>query len=356
MKEGYEMKKTYKFFILVVLSLLVIAGCSSNSTGESDSANETEPSNSSEANSSEANNSEETTSIDFPKESIELIIPYSAGGGTDIVGRALAKATEKHLDTDIIVQNITGGGGAVGLTEGANVKPDGYTVTMITNALSLLPHQGLADVSHEDYIPIAKINQDPTAIIVTKDSQFETMEDLLAFAEENPGELRTGNTGSGMKKDRGSGTIENVAGVEFNHVPFEGAAPTLKALLGGEIDLMTTTLGEAKGQIDAGEVRALALLSKKRDETYSDIPTFEEATGLEINELGPWRGIGVPKDTPEEVVSILSEAFMNGANDEEFVEFMKSNSFTLDVLNSEEFAEFLKEDYEFHKELLELIQ
>src|SRR5690606_28962584 len=133
---------------------------------------------------------------------------------------------------------------------------------------------------------------------------------------------------------------------EFTHVPFEGAAPTIAALLGGHIDFMTTTLGEAKAQIDSGELIPLAIVANQRSESYPDVPTFQEATGLEINQFGPWRGLGVPVGTPDEIVQILSDAFTQGVEDPEFSNFMKENAFEIDFMNPEEFGQFLIEDYE----------
>ena len=337
--------KLFKLLALISLCIILAVGCGNG--------NENVNSNVNLAN--ENNSGETSQEISFPEKSIELFVPYAAGGGTDIVARTLASATEQYLGQDIVVINKTGGGGAVGMSEGADAKPDGYTVTMITNALSLFPHQD-GGVSYEDFIPVAKINHDPSVVMVGSDSEFGDIQELLDYASENPGELSIGNTGGGMEKDSAGALIEEAADVEFTHVPFEGAAPTIAALLGGHIDFMTTTLGEAKAQIDSGELIPLAIVANQRSESYPDVPTFQEATGLEINQFGPWRGLGVPVGTPDEIVQILSDAFTQGVEDPEFSNFMKENAFEIDFMNPEEFGQFLIEDYELNGELLELIQ
>ncbi|MFD0717025.1 tripartite tricarboxylate transporter substrate binding protein [Paenibacillus sp. GCM10027626] len=318
------MKKTTTIFIMLAMVISLMACSNSGSGGQKN---------------------------EFPKKSVSMIVPYSAGGGTDAVARALASATESYLGQPMAILNKTGGGGAVGMTEGANAKADGYTVTMITLALSTMPHAGLAPISYKDFTPIALINMDPATITVPTDSPFHTLNDIIKYAKENPGKLKVGNSGSGLSKDYAGALFEEAAGISMTHVPFEGAAPTINALLGNHIDVITVTTGEVLAQVQGGKLKTLGVMAEERAAVMPDVPTMKEL-GLDIGEFGPWRGLGVPKDTPAEVVKTLSDAFSKAVNDEKFKTFMEQNGFRILFKDSAQFSEFLEQDYTILGEMI----
>ncbi|CAG7633104.1 hypothetical protein PAESOLCIP111_03446 [Paenibacillus solanacearum] len=289
---------------------------------------------------------------DFPKKAVTLIVPYAAGGGTDATARALAKAAEKHLGQPITVVNKTGGGGAVGMTEGANAKSDGYTVTMATVELTTLPHMGLSPVTYENFKPVALINYDPAAITVRADSQWKTMKEFLDYAKAHPGELKLGNSGTGAIWHLGAVTLEKGAGVKFNHIPFEGAGPAITALLGGHVDAVPVSPAEVKAQVDSGKLRTLAINDSKPSEALHGVKTLKEETGLTVSVAGTWRGIAVPKDTPDDIVKVLSDAFIKGAGEAEFKDYMKKNGLGIEIKDSKAFAQHLKENNELFGKLI----
>lgn len=285
---------------------------------------------------------------DFPSKPITMISPTSAGGGTDATARALATEIEKHIDSSVGVVNKPGGSGSVGMTEGSNAKPDGYTVTMVIAELTMLEHMGVSPLNQDQVKAVAMVNLDPAALTVPADAPYDTLEEFIDYAKENPGELKVGNAGSGSIWHVAAESLAENAGIELNHIPFEGAAPAVTALVGNHIDAVTVSPAEVKTQLDAGNLKTLAVMADKRSEIIPDVPTFEEA-GLDIESVATWRGITVPNDTPDEVVAILEEAIMKAADEDSFKKFMTNNGLGIELKKSQEFSDFMDENYEYYK-------
>ncbi|WP_019534666.1 tripartite tricarboxylate transporter substrate-binding protein [Paenibacillus ginsengihumi] len=284
--------------------------------------------------------------VNFPTKPINLIVPYAAGGGTDTTARALAKAAEKHLQQPITVVNKTGGGGSVGMMEGSNAKADGYTVTVITVELTTLPHLGLSPITYEDFQPIMMMNYEPAAITVRTDSPWKTLNEFLEYAKANPGRVKLGNSGTGAIWHLAAAAMEQATGTKFNHIPFEGAAPAITALLGGHVDAVPVSPPEVMTQVEAGKLRSLAVLDNKPSRVLPGVKTFKEETGTEFSYIGTWRGLGVPKDTPDEILEILAEGFKKATEDSEFTDFMQKNGLSVVVKDSQSFAQYLKENHD----------
>jgi tripartite-type tricarboxylate transporter receptor subunit TctC len=310
------------FIIIFFLGLLAITGCNR----ELNPANTMDP-------------------IIFPKRSVSLIVPFAAGGGTDLIARALAKASEKHLGQSITVVNRTGGSGSLGLLEGASAKKDGYTVTMLVTELSTLPHLGLLPINYKDFEPILMVNSDPAAITVRADSQWKTISQFLDYARLNPAKVKMGNAGTGSIWHLAAGTIEKAAKIEFNHIPFEGADPAITALLSGHIDAVPVSAAEVNAHAEAENLHILALLSDESSRGLPNIKTIKQETGLELNYHRAWRGIGVPDGTPDDIVKVLEDAFNKGIEEIKFKEYMEFNGFLIQVKNHNEFERHLKEQH-----------
>lgn len=321
---------------MTVLGLLTLTGCGGGSTAAT----------------STNDKKNEPAKPNFPTKPITLIVPYAAGGGTDATARALAKATEKHLGQSIAIVNKTGGGGAVGFMEGSQGKPDGYTLTMVTVELTTLHHLGLTPIDYKLFKPITQANYDPSAITVKADAPWKTTKEFLDYAKAHPNEVRVGNSGPGAIWHLSAAAIEKVTGVKFNHVPFDGAAPAVTALLGGHIEAVTVSPAEVKAQVESGKLRTLSIVDAKPSEALPGIKTFEEETGLKPAYVGPWRGIVVPKDTPDNIAKILEDAFMKGAQEPEFKDFMKKNGLGLVVKNSFDFAKLIEESDKSYGDLI----
>ena len=326
---GVQMKKSMKYVsaLLISILLIVVAGCGSEEKEKSGD------------------------STDFPQKPITLISPTSAGGGTDAAARALAADAEKYLGKSIGVVNKPGGSGSIGMTEGANAKPDGYTVTMVIAELTMLKHLGISPLSHEQVKPVALINLDPAALTVPADASYNTLEEFIAYAKENPGKLQVGNAGSGSIWHIAAESLAKNAEIELNHIPFEGASPAVTALVGGHIDAVTVSPAEVKTQLDAGNLKTLAVMSDTRSPIIPDVPTFAEA-GLDLGTISTWRGLTVPKDTPDEIVAILEDAFMKAAEEDNFKKFMDSNGLGIQLKGSKEFQQHLEENDKYFGEMI----
>ena len=288
--------------------------------------------------------------VDYPTKPLTMIVPTSAGGGTDAVARALVSEAEEFLGESIGVVNRPGGSGSVGMTEGANATADGYTLTMVIAEIAMVDHMGVAPLTPDQMKAVALINMDPAALTVPVDAPYDTLEEFIAYAKENPGNLKVGNAGTGSIWHVAAESLAKEADIELNHIPFEGAAPAVTALAGGHVDAVTVSPAEVKSQLDAGNVKVLGVMSENRSDIVPDVPTFAEA-GLEIDTVATWRGITVPKDTPDEIVAILEDAFMQAAEQEDFKRIMENNGLGIELANSDEFAEHMNQNYEYFGEM-----
>ncbi|GAK05337.1 tricarboxylate transport protein TctC [Geomicrobium sp. JCM 19037] len=260
----------------------------------------------------------EDAAANFPSSSMEVIVPYAEGGGTDLVARAFADYLQDEIGESVSVSNREGGGGAVGMQAGANSTADGHSMTLVTVELLTLPHSGLADLNYEeDFKPVALLNEDSAAITVQADSEYETIDDFIEAVESGEN-LQIGNSGTGAIWHLAASALEQEIDGSFNHVPFEGAAPAVNNLLGGHIDAVSVSPAEVINQVESGDLRVLAVMADERVDALPDVPTLSES-GIDLS-IGTWRGITVPADTPDEVVDVLADAAAATAENEEFIE------------------------------------
>lgn len=281
----------------------------------------------------------------FPNGPIEFIVPFSAGGGTDSVGRLIAKKLGTALGTQVNVINQTGGGGAVGHQAMAGAAPDGQTVGLATAELAMLHHQGLTDTTPGDVTAIAQVNADPAGVTVAADAPYESVQDLIDAAEAEPGKLvASGTAVAGIWHVALAGMLLE-AGLDadaIRWVPSEGAAPALQELVGGGVDVSTASLAENTTMIESKRVKPLAVMDSKRAPGYDDVPTLTEE-GIDF-ETATWRGIVAPAGVDAEIVRELQCHIEHIAESEEFTTFMEDSGLGIEYRNSEEFTAFMEED------------
>lgn len=253
----------------------------------------------------------------YPERPVEMIVAYSAGGGTDIAARTLVPYLEEHLGADITVVNRPGAGGEVGFTELASANPDGYTIGFInTPNVITIPIQRDTRYGMEDFTPVASVIDDPAGFNVHPDSQFKTLEDLIEYAKAHPGDISYGTTGVGSDDHLAALALQRQAGIQMTHVPFPGSSDVRKALMGQHIDLGIFNMGEAATDAAAGRIRTLAQGAEERWEKAPDVPTLKEQ-GYDLV-IGSNRGIAVPAGVPDEIVNELSQAIAEAMQEEEF--------------------------------------
>ena len=268
----------------------------------------------------------------YPSKNINMVVPFSAGGGTDAVARKLGSLMEKELGTSVVIVNKTGGAGAVGMTFGATQKKDGYTITMITREIVSLPLMNLSPISYKDFALVSLVNMDPAVVLVEKDSKYQTLDDLLADAKANPEKIKFAST---AKPNFYALAIENEAGVKFNHIPYNGAGEVIPALLGKHADFSLMGPGEAIGQLKAGQLRALGIMADTRIESLPEVATLKELGHDVVS--GTWRGIAVPKGTSPEIVATLDAAIKKSVESDDFKDFMNNSTFGIKYLNGKDF-------------------
>ena len=281
------------------------------------------------------------TAAAFPAKDIVLICPWSAGGGTDTISRALVKNAKKYFGVNVNVVNKTGGMGAVGMGAVATARPDGYTVGMITFQLSTYRLMGLANLSYRNYSLIQLVNRSPASISVDAESRWKTLKQVMDYARENPGIVTAGHSGAGGGWHLALASIATMNNIRFNFVPFDGAAPTRTALIGGHIDAATTGIDEVLQLYKAGELRILAVNAFERHALFPKVPTIAEAGFPNPNPIFDWRGLGAPKGVPKDRMNVLIKGLKKCFEDPEFRGLADKLGLPLVYQDPEGFKEFL---------------
>ena len=294
---------------------------------------------------------------EYPERPIQLIVPWGAGGGTDAVGRIFASLLETGLEQPVNVVNRTGGSGVVGHTAIASAPADGYTLGVMTVEITMMHHQGLTDLTVDDYRVLALVNADPGGVMVSADAPYETAADLLAAIKEEPaGTFKGSGTGQGGIWNLGmAGWLmsEDVDPTKVTWVPSQGAAPGLTDMVAGGVDIVTASLPEGRALIEAGKVKPLATMGEERHPLFPDTPTLAEATGSDWT-VAAWRALVAPAGLPEDVAATLTEAIKAAYDSEDYQSFVTERGFGPMWMEGEEAAAFMNEsDVEFGKVMKE---
>ena len=331
------MKKILALALAAAMSLTLVACGGSKTPAASGSA------------SSGGSSSAET--VDFPgNKQVSLIVPYSAGGASDTVARIYASELEQSLGTSIVVSNVTGASGAIGLEQVRNSNPDGYTIAYMPVESTMLKALGFTDLSTDDFRFIGRAMTIPAAVTVRADAPWDTFEDFVNYAKEHPGEIQVGNSGTGSIWHIAAASIEKECGVQFTHVPFDGAAPAVAALLGGNIRAVTVSPSEVKNNVDSGDFKVLCVLGESRSSVVPDVPTAQEL-GIDITIQG-WGGFAVPKDTPQAVIDILEKASETAINSDSVKKTLADRGYEHAYLSGSDMDQKASEELAYYSELI----
>lgn len=285
-----------------------------------------------------------TAGAAYPDREITLVVQAAPGGVSDFVARTTANAAAPILGGRISVVNRTGGAGAVGMGTVAAARPDGYTIGYVPVELSMLKHLGYADIYPDRFTLIMRANIIPAALTVRADSPYKTLDDFIKAAKARPGQIAVGNSGPGSIWHLAAAAFEDAAQVSLKHVPFDGAAPAVAALLGGNLEAVTVSPSEVLGNVQAGKLRILAVMGENRSLAVPDIPTFREL-GLDLVVMA-WGGFALPKGTPQEIVDKVHEAFKQAYDTPEYRKAFIDRGIEPGYLGPEEFARFAQSQYE----------
>lgn len=247
---------------------------------------------------------------DFPARTVTLVVPYPAGGPVDAVARVLAEGAAASLGQAMVVENRAGASGIVGAGAVAKAQPDGYTIVLGTNQTHATNESLIKTTPYKaavDFAPVALVAEVPHVLVARKDLPANSLADLVKLAKDQPGAFTYGSTGNGSASHLAAELFKTRAGLDLLHVPFKGAAPMTNELLGGRLDVAFATLPSVIGQIEAGNLKAIAVASPKRAAALPKVPTLTEA-GVPGVEADAWFALFAPARTPAPVIDRLYRA------------------------------------------------
>jgi tripartite-type tricarboxylate transporter receptor subunit TctC len=282
----------------------------------------------------------------YPSKPIQIIVPFAAGGTSDVLARAIGQKLTEMWGQQVVVDNRPGAGGNIGATAAAKAKPDGYTlllldVATITIAPSIFPNLQYDPV--KDFAPVTMVAASPHALVVNPSVPAKSVKELIAYAKANPGKLNFASAGNGTAVHLAGEQFKLATGTDIRHVPYKGGAAAVTALVGGEVDMTLNGLLATLPQIKGGRIRALAVASSKRSEAMPDLPTVSEA-GVPGFESGSWQGLLAPGGTPKEIVDKLNTAVVKILKTPEMKERLAGLGADVVADTPEQFAAFLRED------------
>lgn len=292
--------------------------------------------------------SSEDDASNYPDKPVNFMVWGSPGGGSDIFGRTLGRAAESHFGKPFVVENKPGGGGATAMAELSQRDPDGYSALAVTTNLILTPLTKDTPNNYEDFDPVIMIGTDATMIVANAGGEFQSVEDVIEIGKERT--LKWGTFGIGTTDHVAAAMLAEMAGIEVDFIPFDGGGEAMASLLGGHIDLLNGNPSEVANQIEAEQLIAVGIFSEERLGKYSDVPTLKEK-GYDIL-VETWRGIVVPKGTPQEIKDKLFDAFLKAVEEDEMVQYFDQNDISKKIKNGSEFLEFIESQQVFFQDIL----
>ena len=287
----------------------------------------------------------------YPNKPMTMIIPFAAGGPTDVLGRVMAQRMSELLGQQVIVENVGGAGGMTGSKRVADAAPDGYTLvlgTVGTHAQSQTIYKKPLYHSVTDFTPVALVAEVPIVLITRKDLPVTNLKEFIAYAKANQSKMQYGSAGAGSATHLGCVLLNYLIGVDITHVPYRGTGPAMQDLQGGRIDYLCEVVSTAKPQIDGGTVKAIAIMTKERSKALPDVPTGLEQ-GTPNLEAYTWNAIFLPKGEPADIVKKLHDAIvgaMKTASVRERLEGLGAVIVSEDRATPEYLGQFVKSEIE----------
>ncbi len=343
-----ESKRSGRAIAVIAAGALLLAACGSSDDG-GDEPTPDEPAN------EESPSDEEVTAEanPFPEKSIDLVVAFPAGGGSDTAARTMQPSLEETLGESFVILNKAGGGGAVGTAQVAAAAPDGYTWLIIAiGPGATQPH--LQDLPYDpsSFVPVTVVNNEPLLVVVPPDSPLQTLDDLKAAA--TSGDLTWAAPPVGGVPHMTGELILQELGGSARMVPFDGTGPGMTAVLGGQVDVASIPVGTAIQHVQSGTARALAITSAERLPGLPDVPTLKEE-GVDI-EVTNWNGIALPAGTPDEIVDTVYEAVQTALQSDAYQDLLARSGLVLDDFSPEEFAELWQRDFDRFGDLIETLK
>jgi tripartite-type tricarboxylate transporter receptor subunit TctC len=252
----------------------------------------------------------------YPSRPVTIVVPFAAGGPTDAIARAVSERMRVSLGQSVIIENVTGAGGSIGVGRAVRAAPDGYTLSLghtgthvVNGAIYPLQYDLL-----NDFEPIALIASNTMMVVTKNDVPPKNLRELIDWLKANPGKVAVGTAGVGSASHFSGVYFQNLIKTQFNFVPYRGTGPALQDLVAGQIDMIVDQVSNSIAQVQAGKIRAYAIADTKRLAAAPDIPTADEA-GLPGFHISLWTALWAPKGTPKEIVAKLNSAVMDALAD-----------------------------------------
>ena len=291
----------------------------------------------------------------YPDRPIKMIVPFSPGGGTDLVARTLGSIVNEDLRQPIIIENKPGGSTVIGTDALAKSAPDGYTLVVATFAHAVNPflRDKLPYSQEKDFAPVILIGVSPNVLVVSSTSPFKNFQDLLSAAKAKPGTLSYASQGSGTSAHLAGELFSIQTGTKLIHVPYKGAGPALTDVIGGQVDMMFATASAVGGLIEAGKLRPLGVTTTTRSSSslLANLPTLAES-GIPNYFAASWYGIFAPGGTPKAIVERLNTAFKKAIQTKSFKERLESEGLVISAGSPEDFGKFIKSEETRWKEVI----
>jgi tripartite-type tricarboxylate transporter receptor subunit TctC len=279
----------------------------------------------------------------YPSKPVRFIVPSAAGGGTDIIARAIAQKLSEALGQQFVVENRPGAGQMIGIELAARAPADGYTILMAASTLAINPimYKKVTYDPLRDFAPITQAASLPNVLVVNPSVPATSLRELIALAKREPGKLAYASAGVGTSPQMSVELLKSMAGIDMLHVPYKGTTPGVVDLLAGQVQLMTPNVLTALPHIKAGKLRALAVTSAKRTEALPDVPTIAEA-GVPGYDSTQWYGVLAPAGTPRPVVARLHDEMVRALRASDVKERLAADGAEPVGSSPEEFAAFIR--------------
>jgi tripartite-type tricarboxylate transporter receptor subunit TctC len=289
---------------------------------------------------------------DFPAKPVTLVVPWPAGGPTDVAVRAVAESAQKHLGQPIIIENKGGGGGTVGIAVmAANAKPDGYTIGQVAVTVFRLPFMQKTSWTHEDFTYIIHLTGYVFGVYSSASAPFTNWKELVDYAKANPGKVTYGTPGAGTSLHLGVEQVAEKAGIKLTHVPFKGTAEVIAAVAGGHVMIGAGSIGAARPLVEAGKARYINVWTAEPRKSFPGVPTLVElGYGLVVE--SPW-GIAGPKGMDPKVVAKLHDAFKKAIEDPVVLEALERYEMKPNYKNTADYVASVKEQVKIEQALIE---
>jgi len=248
----------------------------------------------------------------YPNKIITIIVPFAAGGTTDILARVIAQGLTSELGQSVVVDNRAGAGGNIGGQLAARAPADGYTLfmgTVGTHAINAALYKKMPFDPIKDFAPLTRVANVPNLLVANPSQPYKTVQELIAYAKANPGKVNFGSSGSGSSIHLSGELFKSLAKVDMQHVPYKGSAPAVTDLLGNQIGIMFDNMPSAIQHVRSGKLRPIAVTTAKRSPELPDVPTIAEA-GVPGYEATSWFGMFAPANTPAPIVAQLNKALV----------------------------------------------